>query len=100
MRKLRRPIHAPEHIWLRELFTKRRKELGLSQRALAERLQVIHSLIGKIETGDRRLDLHEFLHYCRVLELEPRVVLKQLIALVEQNMETALEDADDDIEAV
>ena len=37
------------------MFTQRRLELGLSQRALAERLGVIHSFIGKVETGDRRL---------------------------------------------
>ena len=55
-----------------------RETLGLTQRALAERMGVIYSLIGKIETGDRRLDVIEFIDYCRALELEPSEVLSML----------------------
>lgn len=69
MQNLRLSIHAPEHIWLRQLFIQRRLQLGLSQRALAERLNVIHSFIGKVETGDRRLDILEFILYCQALEI-------------------------------
>ena len=62
-------IHTSQHVWLRQLFIQRRLELGLSQRALAARLGVIHSFVGKVETGDRRLDVFEFLTYCAGLEL-------------------------------
>ncbi len=40
------------------------------QRDLAQRLGVIHSFVGKIETGDRRLDIFEFMIYCQALELD------------------------------
>lgn len=78
MSNLRKSIHSAEHTFLRELFIARRKELGLSQRELADRLNVIHSLVGKIETGDRRLDIFEFITYCKVLNLEPNDILGQI----------------------
>lgn len=69
MNNLRLSIHAPEYCWLREKLIARRQELGLSQRALAERLGVVYSFVGKIETGDRRLDIFELILYCTALEL-------------------------------
>ncbi|HDL3856085.1 TPA: helix-turn-helix domain-containing protein, partial [Mannheimia haemolytica] len=57
MKNLRLSIHSSEHIWLRELFLKRRLELGLTQRTLGEKMGVLYSFIGKVETGDRRLDI-------------------------------------------
>lgn len=78
MRNLRLSIHSTEHIWLRELFLKKRQELGLSQRALADRMKVIRSFIGKVETGDRRLDIFEFIAYCKGLELDPMAVLREI----------------------
>lgn len=79
MQNLRLSIYSAEHIYLRQLLTKRRLELGLSQRALAGRLDVVHSFIGKVETGDRRLDLFEFLLYCEGLELNAVDVLQEII---------------------
>lgn len=71
-------IHSPEYIWLRQYFVKQRKELGLSQRALAERLGVIHSFVGKVETGDRKLDIFEFIQYCEALNLDVNKVIIDL----------------------
>lgn len=45
MKKLRSSKHSNKHTSLRELFIQRRQNLGLSQRALAERLGVIYSLL-------------------------------------------------------
>ncbi|OBW99957.1 helix-turn-helix domain-containing protein [Gallibacterium genomosp. 1] len=78
MKKLISSIYSQEQVFLRELFIKKRKTLGLSQRVLSDRLGVIYSLIGKIETGDRCLDIVEFIQYCIALELEPTEVLAQL----------------------
>lgn len=79
MSNLRLSVHSNEHIWLRERLILRRQELGLSQRELAEKLGVIHSFIGKIETGDRRLDILEFITYCHALKLEPTEFIQQFI---------------------
>ena len=67
MGNLRLSVHSAEHTWLRELFTQRRNNLGLSQRAL-----------GKVETGDRRLDIFEFIQYCKGLELDPVQILDDI----------------------
>ena len=74
--KFRESIHSHKHKTVRKFLIERRKELGLSQQALADRLNVIYSLIGKIETGDRRLDIVELVTYCDALELEACDVLK------------------------
>lgn len=82
MRNLRSSIHSNEHLWLRNLFISRRQELGLSQRALCEKMGVVSSFVGKVETGDRRLDAFEFILYCNALELEPASVLTQIQQLI------------------
>lgn len=76
--KFRKTIHAKEHVALRELLIKQREKLGLTQRDLGERLKVHHTLIGKVETGDRRLDVIEFIDYCKALEVDPCLILDLL----------------------
>lgn len=78
MKNIRLSIHSTEHQWLRELFLKRRQELGLTQRSLGEKMGVLYSFIGKVETGDRRLDVFEFIAYCKGLELDPEAVLREI----------------------
>lgn len=78
MSNLRLSVHTAEHLWLRQQLIARRQALGLSQRALAEKLGVVYSFVGKVETGDRRLDVFEFVLYCRALQYEPDELLKQL----------------------
>lgn len=75
---LRTSIHSDEQVWLRSLFTTQRNALGLSQKGLADKMGVIASFIGKVETGDRRLDVVEFLKYCKGLELNPNEILINL----------------------
>ncbi len=78
MRNIRLSVHSNEHMKLRQLLIRRRVDLGLSQRALAERMNVVHSLVGKVETGDRRLDIFEFIEYCRALDWEAAEILQDL----------------------
>lgn len=74
--KFRKSIHSKEHKAIRDFLVDRRKMLGLSQQQLADRLGVIYSLIGKIETGDRRLDMLEFAQYCNALEVQSDEMLR------------------------
>jgi hypothetical protein len=43
------------------------QEKGISLRALASELDCHHSIIGKIERGDRKLDFIEYVEYCQIL---------------------------------
>jgi len=72
---LRKSVHHNLHTSLRKTLIKARKNLGLTQRDLAKRLGITHSVIGKVETGDRRLDVIEFYEYAKALELVPSETL-------------------------
>jgi transcriptional regulator with XRE-family HTH domain len=52
-----------------------------TMRSLAEVLETPHSFIGKIEQQGRRLDVGEFVHYCRALGKDPAQVLADLVKL-------------------
>jgi transcriptional regulator with XRE-family HTH domain len=76
--KLRDSIYSEKHLQFRKLLVSARKSLNLSQKALSEILGVHHSMIGKIEIGDRRLDLLEFLNYCKALKISPNKVITEI----------------------
>lgn len=76
MNKFRLSIYEPEQVLLRNWLIEKRKEAELTQRQLAERLQVVHSLVGKVEKGERRLDVIEFNTYCYALNTKPDVFFK------------------------
>lgn len=78
-KKFRQSIHSEQNVALRQYWIDQRKKLGLSQRDLANKLGVTHSLIGKIETGDRRLDMLEVMDYCAALELDPHGLIEFLV---------------------
>jgi len=73
--KLRKSVHHKIHTSLRDVLINARKDLGWTQRDLADKLGVTHSIIGKIETGDRRLDVVEFYEYTKALGLVPSETL-------------------------
>lgn len=55
-----------------------REARQLTIRQLAELLNESHAVIGKIETGERRLDLFEYVQICRVLQLNAASGLRLL----------------------
>ena len=57
---MEKSVHSPEYALLRAELRRAREAGGLSQRQLAERLEVPHSWVAKVETGERRIDLVEF----------------------------------------
>jgi len=69
-------LHSPENKKLISWLKSQREGQGLSMRELADKLGVPHSFVGKIEQGERRLDVVEFLQYCKVLGISPLEGLK------------------------
>ncbi|TVO73029.1 helix-turn-helix domain-containing protein [Sedimenticola selenatireducens] len=68
---MRKSITSPEYKVLLAWLRKSREAHGLSMRDLALRIDEPHSFIGKIETGERRLDVAEYVEYCRALQVDP-----------------------------
>lgn len=64
-------IHSPENLrlitWLRE----QREAQNLTMRDLAAKLKIQHTLIGRVELGERRLDVVEYIQYCNALKVSP-----------------------------
>ena len=75
---LRNSIYSQQSANFRELMVSQRKLLNLSQKGLSEKLGVHHSMIGKIEVGDRRLEILEFINYCKALEVSPCDMIKRI----------------------
>jgi transcriptional regulator with XRE-family HTH domain len=62
-------LHTEETQKLVDWLKKQRLERGLTMRDLAARLGVPHSFVGKVEQCERRLDVPEYVAYCRALEI-------------------------------
>lgn len=56
-----------------------RKEAGISQQELARRLKRSQSFIAKIEVGERRIDVVEFIEIARALGREPTELLARAL---------------------
>ena len=55
-----------------------RKEYGLTQSQLATRLGRPQSLIAKIESGERKLDVCQFLDYVEAIGTDPVILIQEL----------------------
>ena len=75
---LKKTLRSPEHTMLRKLLVDARTEAGLTQYQVADTLQWPQSDVSKIETGERRLDVIEFVRLCKVLGNDPCDIIKKL----------------------
>lgn len=62
-----RSLHDSDYATLVQLLVQRRDASGLSQRDVAEALGWNQSIVAKIETADRRLDLFELIRIAAVI---------------------------------
>jgi transcriptional regulator with XRE-family HTH domain len=56
-----------------------RREAGLTQRDLAKRLKKPHSYVSKIEIGERRLDVGEFVEIAHALKIDPVAMFTRMM---------------------
>lgn len=64
---------------LREILVQARLSAGLKQDTVAERLDKPQSYVSKVEKGERRLDVIEFVRVCQAIGSSPSVVLDEVI---------------------
>lgn len=59
-------------------LTRIRTDAGLTQRALAGRLGLDHSIIAKVEMGQRNVSVVDFLVWCRAIDVDPVAIIKEV----------------------
>ena len=64
---------------MRETILELRRKAGLNQRQLAARLKRERNLIGRLELGERRLDVVEFYWICKACGANPETVARKLM---------------------
>ena len=71
-------LERQKYEFLRSELKNTRLQAKLLQADLAKKLKKPQSYISKVESGERNLDVIEFLSYCYALEIEPSKWLKRL----------------------
>ena len=72
-------LRSSRHKSLLRVLTEAREQAGITQRALAEKLNRPHSFIGKIESGERQLNVLEFCELAEALNIDPTSLLRRVI---------------------
>jgi len=76
---LRKTLRSRGHRILMRVLVATRETAGLTQRDLAARLRRPRSFVGRIESGERRVDVIEFIEIARVLEVDPRQLFAKIL---------------------
>ena len=62
-----------------DLLRELREEAGLSQRQIGEQLDRPQSWVHNCEVGNRRVDLAEFVEWCRAVGIDPKAGLARFL---------------------
>ena len=73
-------LGSPRHKALIALLVEKREAAGLTQAQLAEKLGEYQSFVARLESGQRRVDVVEFLELATVLWFDPSAALRKLDA--------------------
>lgn len=71
-------LHSRRYKNFRVLLIERRKEAGLTQEALAQKLSKPQSFVSKYEKGERRLDVIEYLDVAAAIGFDPQRLIGEL----------------------
>jgi transcriptional regulator with XRE-family HTH domain len=71
-------LRSKRHRALCAAIAEIRRRAGMTQRQLAAKLKKPPSYVGKIEGGERRLDVIEFIDLAEALDADPRDVIAQI----------------------
>lgn len=73
-------LGTKRHEFLVDCLISRRMEAGLTQMELARRLGQYQSFVARLESGQRRVDVVEFLQLSEVLQFDPFEILREVQA--------------------
>ena len=75
---MKKAIYTKQNQVLCEWLKSCRKKKGLTVRDLAKRLNTWHSIVCRVETGDRMLNLVQFMEWVVALQVNPHEVIDKL----------------------
>jgi transcriptional regulator with XRE-family HTH domain len=75
-----RSTHHQEYQAFLGLLRDLRVDAGVTQIMLAKKLSNTQTFISKVERGERRLDLVEFVEVCEALGMDPRAAFEEFLA--------------------
>ena len=84
---MQKSIFTPEQVKFQELLRQVRKEAGLTQAELAERLSTLQTIVSNFEIGERRLDVLELRQVCTALGVSLVSFVERLEALLQLEAE-------------
>lgn len=77
--RFEKSVHSQEQKAFCAVMIRARKSAGLTQMALAARLNRPQSFVAKYEGGERRLDVVEFIAIAEALGADPIKLLRELM---------------------
>lgn len=76
---MRKSVHSEAQERFCKLLVSARKKAGLTQQELADRLKRPQSFVAKIEAGERRVDVVEFITIASALERNPSQLIQSIL---------------------
>ncbi|WP_108523213.1 helix-turn-helix domain-containing protein [Bradyrhizobium algeriense] len=73
-----RTLRSPRQKALIAMLIEQRKKSGLTQAQLAKRLRRYQSFVATVESGQRRIDVVEFLDFAEAIGFDPIDAIKRL----------------------
>ena len=76
---MRKTIYSKQSEYLCEMLVAMREKAGVTQRQLAQKLGREHNMVGRLELGERRLDVIEFYWLCKACGANPEKTAAELM---------------------
>ncbi len=73
--KLVKTLGTKQHAMLIRLLIEKRQAIGMTQTKLAEHLGEYQSFVARMESGQRRVDVVEFIELARILKFDAGEVI-------------------------
>ena len=75
---MRNSLHSKDYKVLTGFLIDARKRADLTQQEVADRLGRTQSFVAKVESGERRIDVVEFLQICRIMRADSLDIIRRL----------------------
>lgn len=76
---MEKTLTSRAHTKLVRMLIERREAAGITQTELAQKLGEYQSFVARLESGQRRIDVVEFIELARVLDFDPASFIEEII---------------------